>query len=200
VDTLFTIGHSNHPLNAFLSLLERHGIEAIADVRFQPYSRHVPHFNPRPLAAALKAAGVRHVPLGAELGARPDDPAVVVDGRVSHDLLAARPAFQDGLRRLREGASRLRLAVMCTEKDPLDCHRFTLIGRHLRAADLTILHILSDGTIEDTPAAERRLCRRLKLAPNLLEDEAAIIERAYEVQSRRIAFVVAGRPSTPVRE
>jgi uncharacterized protein (DUF488 family) len=172
----------------FLSLLRQHGIEAIADVRFMPYSRHVPHFNPASITTALSSAGIVYVPLGKELGARPDDPDCFVNGRVSHERLAARPAFREGLERVVRGATKYRLAVMCTEKDPLDCHRMTLICRHVRSSGLALLHILADSALETNAEAERRLCRRLRLQPDLLEDEAAIIERAYDRQSERIAY------------
>jgi uncharacterized protein (DUF488 family) len=65
---LFTIGHSNQALDHFLSLLQRHGIEAVADVRTVPWSRHVPHFNAKTLGATLGSQGIDYVPLGRELG------------------------------------------------------------------------------------------------------------------------------------
>ena len=67
--TLYTVGHSNHSLATFLGLLSQHGIEAIADVRSMPYSRHVPHFNPSALRSALSGVGVAYVSMGKELGA-----------------------------------------------------------------------------------------------------------------------------------
>jgi uncharacterized protein (DUF488 family) len=187
-DTLFTIGHSNHSLDHFLGLLRQHGIEAIGDVRSVPHSRYVPHFNPGPLKIALTAAGIAYVYLGKELGARPDDPTCFVDGRVSYERLAQRPLYQVGLERLRQGMARYRLALLCTEKDPLDCHRMILIGRQLHRAGVTVQHILADGTLESTEAAEQRLCDRLELRPTLFDGPAAIVDLAYERQARRIAF------------
>lgn len=186
--TLFTIGHSNHPLASFLRLLGQHGIEAIADVRSMPYSRYVPHFNPAALRSALTEAGIAYVYLGQELGARPDDPTCFVDGRVSYERLAARPAYQAGLARVEQGVLKYRLALMCTEKDPLDCHRMVLLCRHLRRSYPRIAHILADGSLEPNEAAEVRLCARLDLRPTLFDSQADIIERAYERQGRRIAF------------
>jgi uncharacterized protein (DUF488 family) len=185
--TLYTIGHSNHTLAHFLGLLRQHGIEAIADVRSMPYSRHVPHFNPAALRSALSAAGVAYVYLGKELGARPDDPACFVDGRVSYARLVERPEYRAGLERVREGLSRYRLALMCTEKDPLDCHRMVLICRQLRQSGLALVHILFDGSLESNEGAERRLVAKLGLQPTLFDSQAAIVELAYERQARRIA-------------
>ena len=72
---IYTIGHSNHPLEAFIALLERHRIEEVADVRTYPRSRYNPCFNRDALERALARLGVRCLFLGAELGGRPADPA-----------------------------------------------------------------------------------------------------------------------------
>ena len=186
--TLFTIGHSNHTLDRFLDLLRLYDISAISDVRSSPYSRFSPHFSQASLKATLPRAGITYVFLGKELGARPDDPACFVNGRVSYERLAARPIFQEGLDRIRNGMKKYRLALMCSEKDPLDCHRMILVCRHLRSPDLAIHHILADGLRETNEAAEKRLCNRLDLQPDLFTSEADVIERAYERQAERIAY------------
>jgi uncharacterized protein (DUF488 family) len=185
--TLFTIGHSNHAFDTFRELLARHGIAVVVDVRSMPYSRYVPHFNPAPLRAALTAAGVDYVYLGRELGARPDDPTCYVDGRVSYARLAARPEYQAGLERVTRSVTERRLALMCTEKDPLDCHRMIRICRDLRSMGIDLVHILADGTLELNATAEARLRDRFGLQPTLFDDEAAIIEQAYDRQAARIA-------------
>jgi uncharacterized protein (DUF488 family) len=76
---LFTIGHSNHTIEAFIELLQQHGISVLADVRSHPYSRHLPHFSASALKAALVEAKIRYVFLGKELGARPDNPNCYVE-------------------------------------------------------------------------------------------------------------------------
>jgi len=191
---LFTIGHSNHPLERFLELLRQHGISAIGDVRSSPHSRFCPHFNQASLNSALARAGIAYVFLGKELGARPDDPAYFVNGRVRYERLAARPEFQEGLDRVRRGMKEYRLALMCAEKDPLECHRMILVCRRLRSSELTIHHILTDGSLETNEVAERRLCDRLALRPDLFTSEADVIEQAYERQAERIAFTQEDEP------
>jgi uncharacterized protein (DUF488 family) len=187
-DRLFTIGHSNHTLDRFLELLRRHDIEAVGDVRSSPYSRYVPHFNQAALRPALERAGIAYLFLGRELGARPDDASVYVDGRVSYERLAQRPAFRAGLEKVRAETCTRRLALLCAEKDPLACHRTILVCRALRGSGLYAQHILADGTLEASAAAERRLYALFKLAPNLFEGEDAIIEQAYDQQAERIAY------------
>jgi uncharacterized protein (DUF488 family) len=192
---LYTIGHSNHSLAYFLELLDRHQIEAIADVRSMPYSRYVPHFNPKEIKSALSNAGLTYVYFGKELGARPDDPACYVKGRISYERLALRPDYQTGLARIRQGAEKYRLALMCTEKDPLDCHRMILICRQLRP-ERPLLHVLGDGALETNQGAELRLCARFDLRPNLFDSQADVIEQAYERQAGRIAYRRDGEGDT----
>jgi len=192
--TLFTIGHSNHTLDRFLDLLRLYDIGAIGDVRSSPYSRFCPHFNQSSLKSALARAGIAYVFLGKELGARPDDPACFVKGQVSYKQLATRPEFQEGLDRVKRGMVKYRLALMCAEKDPLECHRMILVCRHLRSPGLTIYHILTDSSLETNEAAESRLCNRLALQPDLFTSEADVIEQAYERQAERIAFTQEDEP------
>lgn len=185
--TLYTIGHSNHALERFLELLGAHRIDAVADVRSQPYSRFNPQFRKAPLAHALGEAGLRYVFLGRELGARPDDPAVYVDGRVSYRRLAATARFRRGIGRLCTGAQRFRVAVMCAEKDPADCHRTILVGRALVRGGVEVRHILADGTVESQSGTLRRLAQRLGIAADLLRGPDDLIEEVCRRQSERIA-------------
>ncbi|HTP83905.1 MAG TPA: DUF488 domain-containing protein, partial [Alphaproteobacteria bacterium] len=130
VTEIFTIGHSNHPAEYFLSLLSRHGVTALADVRTTPYSRFNPQFRRESLAAHLQAAGIAYVFLGEELGGKRKG--------VTQDEIARSDSFRRGLDRLREGAERYRVAFMCAEREPLDCHRTILVARHLKSPGLAI--------------------------------------------------------------
>ena len=189
MQTLYTIGHSNHALEDFLQLLRRHGISAVADVRSSPYSRYTSQFNREVLQAALKEAEIAYVFLGRELGARREDPSCYRDGRVCFERVARTELFQAGLSRLRAGAESYRIAVMCAEKDPTSCHRMILVCRHLRAAELRIDHILEDGELENNDDTERRLMRELGIAENdLFASREELVEHAYEIQGGKIGY------------
>ena len=95
--TVFTIGHSTHALEAFIALLRRHDVTAVADVRSAPYSRFNPQFNREPFADALVSEGLRYVFLGNSLGGRSDDPACCEDGRIRYDRVAETESFKSGL-------------------------------------------------------------------------------------------------------
>lgn len=190
---VWTLGHSNHSFAHFVGLLERHTIETVADVRSVPFSRRNPQFGRAKLEAALAARGIHYVFLGAELGARTEEASLVRDGRVDYDLLAASERFRLGLERLIEAARERRIAILCAEKEPLDCHRAILVARRLVARGLRVRHILGDGTLESHPALEERLLELTKSAPLPLfadahAQRAKALERAYEIRGREIAW------------
>lgn len=189
---LYTIGHSNHKIEDFISLLKRHKVTCIADVRSAPYSRYCPQFNKDALAAALGAAGVAYMFLGKELGGRPSDSSCYEDGCVNFQRVAEREEFKQGIERLVAEASKHNIALMCAEKDPLQCHRTILISRYLKEHNIHIKHILEDGSIEDNRDAERRLIKTLKIEPTLFEpakSEADMIEQAYNQQAQKISYL-----------
>lgn len=149
---LWSIGHSNHPIERFLALLRQHAISTLADVRTAPYSRYSPQFNRDELALSLRDAGIAYVFLGRELGGKPEDPALRgPDGLPDYDAIEATPLYQDGLARL-TGLARdhRRVAFMCSEGDPAHCHREKLVARGLRRHGWTVHHILPDGAIQAT--------------------------------------------------
>jgi uncharacterized protein (DUF488 family) len=146
---LFTIGHSNLALDDFLGLLQQHGIQAVADVRTVPRSRYVPHFSAGPLRDALAERGIAYLPMGRELGGRPEGGELYdADGHVLYGRLAATPAFRHGIDRVLAGAQAQRIALLCSEEDPARCHRHLLIGRVLRERGVAVTHLRRDGRLE----------------------------------------------------
>ncbi len=147
--TLWSIGHSNLPVERFIALLAAHQIALVADVRTAPYSRHWPQFNREELARSLDAAGIGYVFLGRELGGKPADTALRgPHGLPDYDAIAATTLYQDGLARLMALGHERRVACMCSEGDPAHCHRERLVARGLRAAGWRVEHILSDGSVQ----------------------------------------------------
>ena len=128
----YTIGHSNHEVHDFIGLLRMHFIEVVCNVRSAPYSKHAPQFNYDAIGKQLQEAGIRYVYSGKELGPPSDQPGCYIDGKVQYDLLAETEAFKEGIERLKTGIRNFRVVLMCSEKDPLACHRTILVCRHLR--------------------------------------------------------------------
>ena len=186
---LYSIGHSNHSISHFLSLLERHGIQAVADVRSSPYSRHYPQFSKEAIERSLGEHNIDYVFLGSELGARRNEQECYSDGKVDYDQVTKTEAFQRGIARLLKGASTMRVAMVCAEKDPLTCHRTILIGRYVKNMVTDVLHILHDGEIETQSQAEQRLLSECDMDEGELftTREQRILE-AYHKRACRIAY------------
>ena len=179
---IYTIGHSTHSLEEFLALLKRTSIEAVADVRSTPYSRRQPQFNRDPLRRALADNQIQYVPLGVELGGRGNSHSERDEsGRILYRSIAESTEFQKGLHRVQVGSDRLRIALMCTERDPLNCHRGILISRILAAHGIQVLHIHGDGRIESHRDAESRLLQIVGLRQiDLFQSEEQTLMDAYE--------------------
>jgi uncharacterized protein (DUF488 family) len=185
---LFTIGHSTHSAEDFLKLLRAHRIDAVGDVRSSPFSAWTPQFNRTALEATLRAEKIHYVFLGDELGARREEREVYVDGIARYERIAKLPSFQGGLERVRKGARKFRLALMCAEKDCLECHRTILVCRHLRR-DLNIAHIQENGALESHGDAEARLMKEEKIPQvDLFLSESDLTERAYDQRGPKIAY------------
>lgn len=127
---IYSIGHSNHPVERFVALLEQHGIRQLADLRSRPASRFVPQFNRTALQAALDRAGIGYRWFGETLGGKPR---------------AAEPDFQRGIAALIAWAESAPTAMMCAEADPRHCHRTHLVTPALLPHGVSVVHIQSDG-------------------------------------------------------
>jgi uncharacterized protein (DUF488 family) len=188
---VYTIGHSTHAIDRLTELLIRHGVTAVCDVRSTPYSRINPQFNREDLKLALRTRGIAYVFLGKELGARIDDPSCYKNGKVQYDRLARTEIFQSGIARVREGTKNYQLALMCAEKEPLDCHRAILVARHLVSAEVDIAHIHANGSLENHVEALVRLTNLHNLREaedHMFRSREALFADAYRLQEERIAY------------
>lgn len=203
--TVWTIGHSNHPLQRFLDLLAQHRITLLADVRSSPYSGYASHFDKEAIRPPLRAQRVEYLFLGDLLGGRPsvgqescptpwaeDRQFYDRQGHVRYDRLAQSPGFQQGLDRLLARVATARAALMCGEEDPTDCHRRLLIGRVLRARGVEVRHIRHDGRVqsEEEVAADERF-RKTKGQLTLFD-----VEEPHEWKSTRSVLPRKGPPSS----
>jgi uncharacterized protein (DUF488 family) len=186
---LYTVGHSNHPIEKFIGLLSANGITAVADVRSRPFSRRHPQFNKERLAAQLTQHGIAYVFLGKELGARSEDPTCYEDGKVQYPRLAATAAFKAGIERVLAGAEKFRLALMCAEKEPLDCHRTLLVSRALERTGASIAHILADGSVEPQDETMSRLIDLVGLPKeDMFRARGDLIAAACRLREDKIAY------------
>jgi uncharacterized protein (DUF488 family) len=146
---LFTVGHSNHELEAFIGLLRAYRIQVLVDIRSYPYSRYVPHFNCDQFQIALKRARIKYLFLGKELGGRPEGEEFYdEEGYVLYYRVADSAPFLEGIARLEQGIRRYRVAIMCSEENPAVCHRYLLVSRVMAEHGTRICHVRGDGGVQ----------------------------------------------------
>jgi uncharacterized protein (DUF488 family) len=155
---IFTIGHSNKATNEIISLLRNNNIEVLIDVRSVPYSRYVPQANREVIELASKESNIKYVFIGDQLGGRPADVEIKDTlGNYDYSELASSDRFREGLKRLFEGAKKYILCILCSEEDPVKCHRGLLISRELAKLGIEVRHIRHDGSIESQEHFESRI-------------------------------------------
>ena len=186
---VLTMGHSTQSFTDFLELLRKAEVTAIADVRSVPYSRRVPHFNRETLKEALGGENIAYVFIGDELGGRPKSQELFSDGAADYEKMAQSESFSHGLDRVIEGARTYRIALMCAERDPLDCHRCLLVGRALKERGVDVRHILSSGKTAGQDEIEEKLLAMADLADkDLFRSRKTRLAAAYRGKARKAAF------------
>ena len=189
---VFTIGHSNHSLECFIELLQAHEVNEVVDVRSAPYSSYTPHFNHDFLKDVLEKERIDYLFMGDELGGRPADRFCYDDdGRVMYDLVAETDWFNNGLNQVIRNADEWRIALMCSEKEPLECHRTLLVVHNLAQRGVRVQHILVEGKLESHNEAMNRLIEIFKLPPDgdMFRTRYDVIAKAAALQAERVAFV-----------
>jgi uncharacterized protein (DUF488 family) len=146
--TIFTVGHSTHPIGEFIGILKAHGIRKLIDVRTVPKSRHNPQFNGDALAARLRASGItyrRMQSLGGLRHARKDSPNDAwrnASFRGYADYMQTEE-FSTAIDQLLERGRSSNAAIMCAEAVPWRCHR-SLIGDALVVRNVEVLDIMTE--------------------------------------------------------
>ncbi|HEV3255761.1 MAG TPA: DUF488 domain-containing protein [Gemmataceae bacterium] len=202
---LFSVGHSNHELSHFVDLLRGSGITAVADVRSQPSSQRCPHFNRTELERELRHGDIAYAFLGKELGGRPGQPSLYdAEGRANYERVRKTAAFQRGLDQLVSALDQFTVAMLCSEEDPLDCHRGLMIAPALAERGIVVAHIRGDGSVEAAGECETRLLGLTGVGSGILDglfadsvtadERQHLLAEAYRVQAQRKAFRL--RPDT----
>lgn len=186
---LLTLGHSTHPIERFIALLNGAGATAVADVRSSPYSRYSPQYSKDALRNALSGAGIAYTFLGKEFGARSPDPSCYRSGKVQYQRLAQSTSFKEGIQRVSEGLKKFRIAFVCAERDPIECHRALLVARAFSERGTSVAHIHSDGMLESQSSLESRLLVAWKLPEgDMFKSRESFIEDAYILQGEKVAY------------
>lgn len=148
---VYTVGHGLLPLDALIANLATHQIEAVVDVRSQPFSGRAPQFNREALQASLDRAGIVYVWMGQSLGGRPSDELRTDSGAPDYERMSREPATAAALDKVVEAAVRRRVALLCSEGRPEECHRTRMLEPELERRGVAVEHILPDGTLAAFP-------------------------------------------------
>jgi uncharacterized protein (DUF488 family) len=186
---ILSVGHSNVPYADLSALLKGAGATAVADVRSVPRSTRFPWFDGAALGPSLKADGIAYAFLGRELGGRPARADLLVAGRADYEAMAAEPAFAEGLGRVRTGALRHRVALLCSEGDPTECHRCLLVGRALREGGARVTHLRHRaGPVSQEAIEEDLLARAGRAGDDLFSGPDERLAEAYRLRAVRVAY------------
>ena len=190
-----TIGHSVYEMSDFIALLQDNNIDTIVDVRSIPYSKFASQYNRESLKYYLKQSNIYYIFMGDLLGARYEDKSLLFDdGKVNFKKVQETKFFQDGINRLEKGVSKgYNIALMCSEKEAFDCHRFALISEFLSKIGFTIKHIYPDKVLTQADLEERLLKKYSKKLPqadlfNPQVTEELRLKKAYELRNKDIAY------------
>ncbi len=146
---LYTIGHGNRSSEIFAELLRQYTIAFLVDIRSQPYSRYAPQFSQTALVQRLAQQNIHYLFLGDLLGGRPADETCYVNGHVDYARVREKAFFRQGIARLRTAwEKQLRVAIMCSEAKPQECHRSKLIGNVLSEQHIEVAHIDELGVLK----------------------------------------------------
>ena len=166
---IYTIGYGAREMDDFISVLQKHEIDFLIDVRSKPYSRYKPEFSKHTLERKLQAQGIRYVFMGDTLGGQPDDPDCYdEDGKVDYDRIRNKLFYEKGIGRLRQAwQHQISVVLMCSEGKPEMCHRSKLIGQTLVDEGMSVVHIDE----KNQPISQRDVSLRLnKGQPSLFDD------------------------------
>lgn len=196
----YTIGHSNHHLSRFIELLEMHNISLLIDVRSNPYSRYMSDYNKETIPGILSAHDINYAHLGEELGGRARDHTLMTDeGQTDYQKIMKTQLFKNGIKKVIKAImAGERLALMCSEKNPLDCHRFVLVSRALSLKGVEVFHILETGELKGNEELENELLNQYKLnnkQATLFGERktmADLIDEAYLMRGQEIAYKPEG--------
>ena len=192
---LYTIGHSTYQIDYFISILNRNKINTIVDVRSVPYSSFASQYNRDGLKFYLKERGINYIFMGNLLGAKHSDKTLLFsDGKVDFSKVQKNIKFQYGIIRLERGISKgYNISLMCSEKEPFDCHRFVLISKILTQQGVDINHIYPDKIVSQKELEIQLLNKYSKkipkvnlFSPNITDKEQ--LELAYKFRNKDIAY------------
>ncbi len=194
--TVYTIGHSTHQLDYFLELLRKYSVNCVIDVRSVPASSYNPQYNQEYFREFLKNNNIKYLHFAEEFGARQTDPDLLdEEGKLDFEKVRKTWIFNNGLERIWQGVEKgFIIAIMCSESEPIDCHRFSMVSVGLEKDGFDVKHILKDKTLKSNSELEKELLKKFeKKLPqiNLFEPDITVeqqLKAAYRLKNKEIGY------------
>ena len=195
---LYTIGHSRYEFEYFANLLKKFEINYLLDVRSTPYSKYAETFNREQLENSLASEGLTYFFMGKFFGARPDNTDLYSkEGYLDFEKTSRSDLFITGMENVKLGLKKgNNIVLMCTEKDPIDCHRAIMVARAFSLEGIDVQHILPDGKLQTQQELDRRLLDRYfpdRTQLSLFDyndpvNDEEIIKSAYRKRNKEIGY------------
>lgn len=193
---IYTIGYTSYLFDNFIETLIKYNITSLIDVRSTPFSQHYSDYNKGAIEIALKRSGILYRNYAHEFGARQENKAFYSEGGyLDFSKFMSSKQFLEGIDKVRKGVEKgYVFALMCAEKDPINCHRSIMIGKGFKAFGYNVNHIKSDGNVETQNELEKRLLDmyfkdRQQLSFFTTEnDEDFLISECYRKRNQEIGF------------
>lgn len=194
---ILSVGHSQHKTEYFIKMLKDHQVNYVLDVRSVPYSRFASDYNRENIKRLLLSRGIQYSFMGDFFGARPADKGLYsAEGYLDFEKVKRSSRFLEGFENVLKGMKQgNRIAFMCTEKDPINCHRAILVTRAFADAGIRVEHIMADNTVQTQEDLDRRLLDKyfpdrgqLSLFEFENRSEKEYLKLAYEKRNKEIGY------------
>ena len=193
---IYTVGHSTHHVDYFLELLREYSVNCVIDVRSVAASSYNPQYNEEPIKNFLKNNKITYLHFAEEFGARRTDPDLLGEkGKVDFEKVRNAWSFQNGLKMVWQGIKKGDvMAIMCSESEPLDCHRFSMVSVGLEDDGFEVKHILKNKSIKTNEELKNELLNKFKkklpqidlFHPNITTEDQ--LKVAYQLENQEIGF------------
>ncbi|MEG1567759.1 MAG: DUF488 domain-containing protein [Anaerovoracaceae bacterium] len=199
VNTVFTIGYSGFQINDFIKTLKSKSVSLVIDVRSLPYSQYYTDYNKENLSKILKSNKIYYRNYVLEFGARQEERSYYPNGYLDFDMFSKSEIFLSGVDKLKGSMQQdYTFALMCSEKDPIMCHRSILVARAFHILGYNVVHLLPNGKTLTQVDVEERLLNKFfsdRGQINMFAKSLSIqeyIDEAYKKQNAIIGYTIEG--------
>lgn len=197
VDTVYTIGYSGFNIDDFIKTLKEKNISLVIDVRSTPYSQYYAEYNKENLSTILEKSHIYYRNYFSEFGARQGERKYYPNGYLDFEIFSKSESFLSGVEKLKKSMEKnYTFALLCSEKDPIMCHRTILVSRAFHMRGYKIIHLMSDGISITQEDIEERLLNIFfpernqisMFTPTLSKQE--YINESYKKQNEKIGYTI----------